>query len=175
MLLTLGFIASCLGVSSGIDPGSSANFIEVNLGYKAIWLLNGRILFAEWSPEAWELRALGAPLVWSKAGWWLPYYAHGIPIVRTWGNPLIPPQNDPPSGHILIIPVLPPALLVLASGGIFYFKSSRARSGFCLCGYSLAGLAPIDGVVTCPECGATHKPPPCAFATDQLGTATHHA
>ena len=156
--LTVGFLGTCLGVSSSVDPASTSNFIEVNLGTKAVWFLNGRVLVADDWVTALELRALGTPYVWSRTGWWLPDHAHGIAIYRTWGNPLLPPQYDPPCGHIFIIPVLPLTLLALACGGILLSNSSRPLPAQCSCGFSLAGLAPANNLIICHECGTNCAP-----------------
>ncbi|MFO0835967.1 MAG: hypothetical protein U0638_13430 [Phycisphaerales bacterium] len=55
------------------------------------------------------------------------------------------------------MPLLTPtaAAIFLA---VICFRNSRTIAVHCPCGYCLAGLAPIDGVVTCPECGHVQSP-----------------
>lgn len=72
----------------------------------------------------------------------------------------------------LIAPLWIPPAAILATG-MFFLRLSCNTPAHCSCGYSLSGLAPTNNMVTCPGCGATHKP--LATSPTQPRRATHHA
>ena len=81
-------------------------------------------------------------------------------------------RDQVPRPWVFTLPLLPMSLgLVLA--GILTLWVRRQRPGHCPCGYSLAGLAHANNLVTCPECGATHTP--LASSPSQPDPTTHHA
>lgn len=126
------------------------------IGEGGILVRNGRILISGSSFDA-RCDALGltpSPLA-DPMGWSLPRFG------RTNGR--LEPNREGEWSVItsweVELPLLTPtaAAILLA---VICFHNPRTIAAHCPCGYSLAGLAPINGVLTCPECGHAQSPPP---------------
>lgn len=141
--------------------GPFAPNCDLTFGDGGLVVRNGRVLIARCMHDLRDsILNLSSSPIDDMCGWSLPQFAWTDPWAQVNADGTVVPLRS----WLLTIPMLPLSATFLGIGLCILWRN-RSIHGRCSCGYALAGLAPANNLIMCPECGTTHvqvnKPTPC--------------